>query len=132
SLLRHPRAVSTLEDLAASEFRLVIDDPRVSGQPDRVRRVALCSGKVCYDLVAAAEEDAVDDVAVVRVEQLYPFPQEALAEVLERYSQASELVWVQEEPANMGAWTYMRPRLASLAGDRFGVAYVGRPERASP
>jgi 2-oxoglutarate dehydrogenase complex dehydrogenase (E1) component-like enzyme len=97
-----------------------------------VRRVALCSGKVYYDLVGAPQRESIRDVAIVRVEQLYPFPDTRLAEILGRYDQATELVWVQEEPANMGAWSYMRPWLQKLAGDRLTMGYVGRPERASP
>jgi 2-oxoglutarate dehydrogenase E1 component len=132
SLLRHPRAVSRLPDLAEGGFRMVIDDARAAEQPAGVRRVALCSGKLYFDLVGGDEHEASPDVAVVRVEQLYPFPEAHLREVLDRYDQATELVWVQEEPANMGAWTYIRPLLQDLAGDRLTVRYAGRPERASP
>jgi 2-oxoglutarate dehydrogenase E1 component len=132
SLLRHPRAVSRLPELAEGEFRMVIDDARAAEQPDQVRRVALCSGKVYYDLVTSEEYGSAEDVAVVRVEQFYPLPEEELRAVLERYAGASELVWIQEEPANMGAWSFLRPLLQELAGDRLEVGYVGRPERASP
>jgi 2-oxoglutarate dehydrogenase E1 component len=132
SLLRHPRAVSRLPDLAGGRFEVVLDDPRAIDSPDSIRRVALCSGKVYYDLVAGREHEESRDVALVRVEQLYPFPGDELGALLERYEQASELVWVQEEPANMGAWSFVRPLLHALAGNRLGLSYVGRPERASP
>ncbi len=129
SLLRHPRAVSGRTDLSEGEFRLALDDPR--GSDRAVRRVVLCAGKVYYDLVTSDAHDQADDVAVVRLEQLYPFPADAVKEILGRYGNANELVWVQEEPANMGAWSYMRPWLERIADGR-SVSYVGRPERASP
>jgi 2-oxoglutarate dehydrogenase E1 component len=132
SLLRHPKAVSTLDAFTAGTFQMVMDDARAAERPGPVRRVALCAGKVYYDLVGAAEREAAEDVAIVRVEQLYPFPDRELEEILGRYDQATELLWVQEEPANMGAWSYMRPWLQKRAGDRFTFGYVGRPERASP
>jgi 2-oxoglutarate dehydrogenase E1 component len=132
SLLRHPKAVSTLEDLADGSFHMVLDDAVTAERPDTVHRVALCSGKIYYDLMTSEERAGAGNVAVVRAEQLYPFAEEDLRSILDRYAQATELVWVQEEPANMGAWSYMRPLLQRLAGDRFTVSYVGRPERASP
>ncbi|MBW3552607.1 MAG: 2-oxoglutarate dehydrogenase E1 component [Gemmatimonadetes bacterium] len=132
SLLRHPRAVSTLEDLAEGRFRLILDDERAREAPEKVRRVVLCTGKLYYDLVGGEERESGADVAVVRMEQLYPFPDEALRDILERYGSATELIWAQEEPANMGAWSYMAPWLHELGGDRLAIGYVGRPERASP
>ncbi len=132
SLLRHPKAVSTLSDFTEGTFRLVMDDPRTADRVDRVRRIALCSGKVYYDLIGSPESADSEYVAVIRLEQLYPFPDATLGTLLDRYPAARELVWVQEEPANMGAWTYMRPWLHALGGDRFAVGYAGRPERASP
>jgi 2-oxoglutarate dehydrogenase E1 component len=132
SLLRHPRAVSRLPDLAQGTFRMVLDDERTEERSDSIRRIVLCSGKVYYDLVAADDYEEAETVAVVRLEQLYPFPEEELMAVLDRYPSADELVWVQEEPRNMGAWTYMHPRLAALTEDRLTLGYAGRPERASP
>lgn len=129
SLLRHPRAVSDRADLSGGEFHLALDDPR--GLNRDVRRVVLCAGKVYYDLVTSDVHDENDDVAVIRIEQLYPFPDDVVKEILGRYDDAGELVWVQEEPANMGAWTYMRTWLERIADGR-NVGYVGRPERASP
>jgi 2-oxoglutarate dehydrogenase E1 component len=119
SLLRHPLAVSPLEELTTGSFREVIDDAKAD--PNRVRRVLLCSGKVYYDLFykPTAEPDKrhrhiPSDVAVVRVEQFYPFPEEPLRGVLSRYRRAKEIVWVQEESHNMGGWHFMEPRLRCL------------------
>jgi 2-oxoglutarate dehydrogenase E1 component len=131
SLLRHPRAVSTLDELAGSTFQTVLDDARVA-KPAAVRRVVLCAGKIFYPLAAARDDGKRDDVAIVRVEQLYPFPAAELQALLSRYSGAREVVWVQEEPANQGAWTFVRPRLADLLGPARSVQYVGRDEAASP
>jgi 2-oxoglutarate dehydrogenase E1 component len=131
SLLRHPKAISTLPDFAESGFRFIMDDEEAAGRANEIRRVALCSGKVYYDLAAGRTGDSTD-VAVVRLEQLYPLAERTLAALLEGYTGATELVWVQEEPANMGAWTYIRPRLEAVMGARFSLGYAGRPERASP
>jgi 2-oxoglutarate dehydrogenase E1 component len=92
----------------------------------------LCSGKVYYDLLAEAEKLGDDRPAVVRVEQLYTFPEADLRAVLEGYPGMKELVWAQEEPKNMGAWTYIAPKLRGLLGEGVELEYVGRPERASP
>jgi 2-oxoglutarate dehydrogenase E1 component len=127
SLLRHPASTSTLADLAEGAFRLVLDDPR-AGDPARVRRVLLTSGKVFYTLDAARERR--EDVALVRLEQLYPFPETEVREALARYPQARDVRWVQEEPANQGGWSFVRPRLTALLGRE--PAYVGRQAAASP
>jgi 2-oxoglutarate dehydrogenase E1 component len=132
SLLRHPRAVSPSDDLTDAGFRLVMDDDEARARAGSVRRIVVCSGKLYYDLTGSEARESAEAVAVVRVEQLYPFPEEALRSVIEGYPGAEELVWVQEEPANMGAWSYIRPWLERLAGDTLAVGYVGRPERASP
>ena len=129
SLLRHPRARSSLDDLAAGSFRPVLI-PEID-TPDGVRRVVLCTGKVYYDLVGSeAFEEAADRVAVVRVEQLYPLPEMELRAAIEGFARAREVVWVQEEPKNMGAWEHIRPELVAAAGDR-SVGYAGRGVRAS-
>jgi 2-oxoglutarate dehydrogenase E1 component len=129
SLLRHPAAVSPLDEFTSGAFQRVIDDGTVD--VDSVKRVALCTGKICYDLIGAdaAEGRARDRVAIVRVEELYPFPREELKTLLDRYGDA-ELVWVQEEPRNMGAWSWVE----SSARRELDIAprYIGRPERASP
>ena len=128
SLLRHKLAVSPVDHLTVGHFHDVFDDP---GAPDRVRRVLLCSGKVYYDLVAKrAELGSQREVAVIRIEQLYPWPADAIKAVWERYRNAREWVWVQEESQNMGAWTFVAPRLKELIG--LDVQYVGRDASASP
>jgi 2-oxoglutarate dehydrogenase E1 component len=128
SLLRHKLAVSPVDHLTVGHFHDVLDDPAA---PDRVRRVLLCSGKVYYDLLAKrAEVGSQRDVALVRLEQLYPWPADQLKTALERYRSAREWVWVQEESQNMGAWTFVAPRLQELIGS--SVQYVGRDASASP
>jgi 2-oxoglutarate dehydrogenase E1 component len=132
SLLRHPRAVSTAHDLIAGGFNEVLGDAQ--GEDNgRVSRVIFCSGKIYYDLLAAREERHAGHVALVRVEQLYPFATAAAADMLARYPVTAEVVWAQEEPRNMGPWHFMHDRLQPLddvAGRE--IRYVGRPESASP
>ncbi len=131
SLLRLPRCVSSLDELADGRFEPVLDDRSLD--PVRVRRVVLCTGKVFYDLVQAREHARQDDVALVRLERLYPFPAQEIAAVLARFASA-ELVWCQEEPRNMGAWRFLRERFLDSqvqAGGRL-PRYVGRAESASP
>ena len=130
SLLRHRRAVSRLADFTDGEFATVIDDAGVR-DPAAVHSVLLVSGKFYYTLLEAREQRGTeDDVALVRVEQLYPFPRVELAEILRRYPGARELRWVQEEPANMGAWRNLRHRLESVLPERITLRLVGR--KASP
>jgi 2-oxoglutarate dehydrogenase E1 component len=134
SLLRHPLATSRLEDLATGHFQPVIDDAHFASKPERAKRVLMCSGKVYYDLLPEAEKLGDDRPALIRLEQLYTFPWDELRQVLPRYSGATELVWVQEEPLNMGAWRYLEAKLRELVSEGHGmqIRYVGRPERASP
>jgi 2-oxoglutarate dehydrogenase E1 component len=131
SLLRHPRAVSALGEFTRGGFVEVLDDG--AARPAEVTRVVFCSGKIYYDLLAAREERQAAHVALVRVEQLYPFAAEQAAEILDRYAAAAEVVWAQEEPRNMGPWRVMRewvqPLLTATGRE---VRYVGRPESASP
>jgi 2-oxoglutarate dehydrogenase E1 component len=129
SLLRHPKATSRLGELANGSFQPVLGDAHKDGG---VRRVVLCSGKVYYDLLAQLGQDENGKVAVVRVEELYPFPESQLRAVIDRFDKAEEFVWLQEEPQNMGAWGYIQPRLRALLGDAGTLEYIGRPERASP
>jgi 2-oxoglutarate dehydrogenase E1 component len=131
SLLRHPEAISTLADLTDGGFRLVIDDARVTA-PDTVRRVVLCTGKIFYGLDAARRERGRSDVALVRVEQLYPFPTAELREALGRYPSVREVFWVQEEPANQGAWWFVLPLISPLLRPETTFSYIGRAEAASP
>jgi 2-oxoglutarate dehydrogenase E1 component len=129
-LLRMKLAGSTLDDLAEGEFQPVLDD----AQADRehVTRLVLCSGKVYYDIVGHEDRAAADQVAVARIEQLYPFPIEQAAALVRGYSNLREVVWVQEEPQNMGAWRALRHRLEEAKPDGVPLLYVGRPWRASP
>jgi 2-oxoglutarate dehydrogenase E1 component len=131
SLLRHPRAGSSLEELVSGEFQSVLDDAAASREPERVRRIVFCSGKVYVDLVMSRSWAETEGVAVVRVEELYPFPSERLSEIIARYTNATDAVWMQEEPRNMGAWTYVAPRLMPLLAPRMPLRYVGRAESAS-
>jgi len=134
SLLRHPLATSRLEDLATGRFQPVIDDPFFAANPERTKRLLMCTGKVYYDLLPEAEKLGANRPAIVRLEQLYTFPWAELRQVLPRYQQATELIWVQEEPLNMGAWRYLEAKLRELVaeGHEMEIRYVGRPERASP
>ena len=132
SLLRLPQAGSRLEDLAGGSWRPVLDDVAADRNGREQTRVVLCSGKLYYDLIAEAEKMGADRPAVVRLEQLYSFPWQEARDVLGRYARMEELVWAQEEPRNMGAWTYVEPKLRELAPDGVQVSYVGRPDRASP
>ncbi|RUL87817.1 2-oxoglutarate dehydrogenase E1 component [Tautonia sociabilis] len=129
SLLRHKRCVSSVEEFTAGGFNEVLDDGAIAA-PEKVRRVVLCSGKVYYDLLARREASEKDDVALVRLEQFYPFPANALSAALARFENATEWVWAQEESQNMGGWTFVAPRLEELTGRRF--QYVGRDASASP
>jgi 2-oxoglutarate dehydrogenase E1 component len=132
SLLRRPQSEARAAELAASAFRPVLDDARTAARPADVRRLVLCSGKVWVDVESDARRAEDTSTAVVRLEQLYPFPTEELGAAVARYKGAREVVWLQEEPRNMGAWTYVAPRLRALLGPRRRVTYVGRPDRASP
>jgi len=132
SLLRHPRAVSTLHDFSTGGFGEILSDSGVD-DASRVSRVIFCSGKIYYELLAAREERQAKQIALVRVEQLYPFAADQTADILARYPATAEIVWVQEEPRNMGAWRFMREQLEPIAdATRREVRYVGRPESASP
>lgn len=135
SLLRAKVAVSPVEDFTDSTFRSVLPDPGVGGTPldgSAVRRVLLCSGKVAYDLMAQRESEGTADVAVVRVEQLYPLPAQQIADALEQYPNATDVVWVQEEPANMGAWQFMAVNLPEHLPQGRTFRRVSRRASASP
>jgi 2-oxoglutarate dehydrogenase E1 component len=128
SLLRHKTAVSPVEQLVSGRFQEVLDDR--AADPKRVGRVLLCSGKVYYDLLAKREEAGrTGEVAILRLEQFYPWPADALRGALSRFEGAREWVWVQEESQNMGGWTFMDQR---LRGTGYSVEYVGRDASASP
>ncbi|MBK8014737.1 MAG: 2-oxoglutarate dehydrogenase E1 component [Deltaproteobacteria bacterium] len=132
SLLRHPMAVSPLDDLAERGFQRIIPDVRSDVNPSGVRRILLTSGKVYYELEQQRAERGAHDIAILRVEQYYPFDSATLKEALALYPTAAPLFWVQEEPRNMGAWNFLRPRLEEIAGDDRAIRCVARPESASP
>lgn len=137
SLLRLPDAASRLEELSGGAFRPVIDD-EASNDRDSVRRLVFCTGKLYYDLIAARAEKQKsapsngNGVAIARVEELYPWPHDGVAGIVDQYPNVEEVVWAQEEPKNMGAWTFVSPRLRASTGNQLTVKYLGRPERASP
>jgi 2-oxoglutarate dehydrogenase E1 component len=130
-LLRLKQASSALAELAEGSFQQVIDDPGV--EPGAVTRLVVCSGKVYYDITGHGQRAAASAVAVARLEQLYPFPVRAYADLIAGYPNLREVVWVQEEPQNMGAWRTIRHRLEAPVKDAgVPLTYVGRPWRASP
>ena len=129
SLLRLPLATSRVQELTEGRFQPVLPDPVVD--PDQVTRLVLCTGKVYYDLIAHAAREENPSVAIGRIELLYPFPQAELMELVSRYPKLAEVVWVQEEPRNMGARAFMSPRLLQILPDELSFGYIGRPERAA-
>lgn len=124
-------AKSTLTDLTEGSFNLVIDDPK-NPPRERVRRLLLCSGRIYFALEAAANQAGVEDIAIARVEQLYPYPQRELQAIFGKYRNANEICWVQEEPRNRGAWTFISDRLQPMLPETAVLNYVGRDEAASP
>jgi len=131
SLLRLPAASSTIEDLTSGGFQPVIDDISIANRAE-VKRIVLCSGKVFYDLDAARENARDLRVAVVRLEQFYPFPAEGLKEIFVSYPKAKQIFWTQEEPQNMGGWMFVQPRLEEIMSANVKLKYVGRSASASP
>ncbi|HET8770684.1 MAG TPA: 2-oxoglutarate dehydrogenase E1 component [Gemmatimonadaceae bacterium] len=129
SLLRLAQATSKLEDLAQGGFRPVIDDPQGEQKREGVKRLVFCTGKIYYDLLA---KGVPESVAVVRIEELYPWPHEEVARIVDEYPEIDEVAWVQEEPKNMGAWSFVAPRLRVSTGNALVIRYYGRPERSSP
>ncbi|WP_058834765.1 2-oxoglutarate dehydrogenase E1 component [Luteimonas abyssi] len=130
SLLRHKLAVSSLEELSRGEFQHLIPDAEADAKT--VKRVVACSGKVYYDLLEEQRKESIDDVALVRVEQLYPFPRELLTAELARYKKATDLVWCQEEPQNQGAWYQIKHHLDACLADGQKLHYAGRARSPSP
>ncbi|MBS0647889.1 MAG: 2-oxoglutarate dehydrogenase E1 component [Verrucomicrobia bacterium] len=124
ALLRHPQVISPLQAFTSGSFEEFLDDPKNISSPERV---LFCTGKVYYDLIAARKRD---DIALVRIEQLYPFHREKFQKLIEKYKSAQEFCWVQEEPSNMGAWSYIRPILQELIGKP--IRYIGRDPSSSP
>jgi len=130
-LLRHPLVSSPVSELVEGSWQPLLDDAEVE-DPKNVTSLILCSGRIYVDLVTSQLRKETPKVGIFRLEQLYPFPKDALELLLDRYSNIERLIWVQEEPLNMGAWDYLRPRLRQLTEDRYPVHYVGRPESSSP
>jgi len=131
SLLRHKEAVSTLQDLAAGEFHNVIGEVEKI-DPKKVKRIIVCSGKVYYELLAHRRERKVDNVAILRLEQQYPFPHDDYKREVAKYPKAKEVVWCQEEPQNQGAWYRLNFYLRSDLDEKTMLFYAGRPVSASP
>jgi 2-oxoglutarate dehydrogenase E1 component len=133
SLLRNARSFSTVRELAEGALQRVIDDPTVESRRDKVTRLLLCSGRIYYDLTGHERYAGNERVAVARVEILYPFPREEIVDLIARYPNLEEIIWVQEEPKNMGARRFMftRNREREIVPDGVKLDYVGRPYRAS-
>jgi multifunctional 2-oxoglutarate metabolism enzyme len=131
SLLRHPKTMSRPSELADGQFELVLSDPTLESA-ELVKRILLCSGKVYYDLAAEREKRKIQDVAILRLEQLYPFPEWHLSQALEPFSHAQEIFWVQEEPRNMGAWMFIFQRIGESLPFPRPITYIGRPESSAP
>lgn len=129
SLLRHPLVVSTPQEFTDDRFHLVIDDTRV--RPEKVQRVVLCSGKVYYDALHMMHETKTEHIALVRLEQFYPYPKKELREIFEKYNKVSDIVWLQEEPKNMGAWSFLADRLREDMLSSQKLRYSGRNASAS-
>ena len=131
NLLRLPQAVSSFSDLAMGTFRRILPD--VLGRPaSEIRQIVLCSGKIYYDLAKRREELERTDVAILRLEQLYPLPEQELEEILSKYSEGTPVVWAQEEPENMGAWRFLRVQWGETLFKRYPFSGEYRPASASP
>ena len=136
SLLRHKAAVSTLDDLSNAGFLNVIDDSIASQSPEKIKSIIFCAGKVYYDLLEKRDADNQEDTAIVRIEQVYPFPYDDVKEILAQYSATTDLVWCQEEPQNQGCYRQIRDRIYGCIRDSSDperkLRYAGRPSSASP
>jgi 2-oxoglutarate dehydrogenase E1 component len=130
--LRHPAVTSSPKELSEGRFQAVIDDWRAHARPKEVRRLILCSGKVFVDIDTSEQRAGAREVAVCRVEQLYPFPLESIHSVIAGYPELRDVVWLQEEPENMGAWEFVRPLLEQSLEGRVPLRYVGRARSSSP
>lgn len=135
SLIRNPRSTSPGTELASGSFQAVLPEPLLGSNPGEVKRLVVCSGKVAIDLQTELESARGKDwswLHILRLEQLYPFPERELAAHLSSFRSLQEIIWVQEEPKNMGGWSYTEPRLRAVAPQNVTVKYIGRPERSSP
>jgi len=131
SLLRHPLSTSPIEELSSSQFLPLIDEIEKIDRKN-VTRLVFCSGKVYFDLAEARKKKELTSVALIRIEELYPFPVEEYANTVYRYPNATEIIWCQEEPQNQGAWYQIRHRLQEPLSDRHDLYYAGRPGAAAP
>lgn len=136
SLLRHPLTASAGTELSEGYFQSVVEQPQTGRNINEVKRLVLTTGKMAVDLAVKVEEikgnQNLDEVHIIRIEQLYPFPKEQVREIIQRYPNLREIIWVQEEPKNMGSWHYIAPILIELASGILEVGYIGRPHRSSP
>jgi 2-oxoglutarate dehydrogenase E1 component len=124
-LLRYPTCVSSISEFTSERFREILDDPAADSK--RIKRIAFCSGKIYYDIIERREKEGTDDLAVIRIEQLYPFPSKQIETLIKKYSKSKEYLFVQEEPENMGPWRFADRQLRHL-----NLRYCGRDEAASP
>ncbi len=131
-LLRLERAATRLEELAEGELRFILDDPTADGRRENVERLVLCTGKVYFDMDDSERRESAENVAIARVEVLYPFAKEQLERVIATYPNLKEIAWVQEEPRNMGAWKVMSRRMPDILPEGVALTYIGRQGRASP
>jgi 2-oxoglutarate dehydrogenase E1 component len=131
-LLRLGRASATVDELTKGQFQFIIDDPAASERREKVERLVLCTGKIFWDIDASERRESAENVAIARVELLYPFAKEQLSELIASYPNLKEIVWAQEEPRNMGCWKVMSRRMPDLLPEGVELGYVGRPTRASP
>ncbi|RSD26192.1 2-oxoglutarate dehydrogenase E1 component [Mesobacillus subterraneus] len=132
SLLRNPLVAADPGQLSEGSFEPIIEQPGLGAEPEKVERVVLCTGKVSIDIADQLASAHHDWLHVLRIEEIYPFPLEKLKEILERFPNLKEIVWVQEEPKNMGAWTFVEPRINEAAPKGLEVSYIGRRRRSSP
>ncbi|MGM0878569.1 MAG: 2-oxoglutarate dehydrogenase E1 component [Bacillota bacterium] len=136
SLLRHPLTASPSIAISEGHFQTAVEQPQLGKEADKVKRLLLTTGKMAIDLSveieSIKENRSLEEVHIIRIEQLYPFPKEKVETILKRYPNLQEIVWVQEEPKNMGAWHYIAPTLFELASGNLTVGYIGRPDRSSP
>jgi 2-oxoglutarate dehydrogenase E1 component len=131
SLLSRPEAISLESDFQEGTcFQEILPDTKFFEQPNEVNRIIFCSGKVYYDLMAHRQTEGIESAAIIRIEQLYPFHREMVELIISQFTNASQFVWCQEEPINMGAWSYISPRLEAAVGSK--IRYAGRGSASSP
>ena len=123
--LRHPLAVSRIDDFSNSTFKHILDDERYIN-PNNVRKLLICSGKIYYELMTDIIKKEIEDIAVIRIEQLYPFHNNLFTEIISKYKKAKEIAWVQEEPKNMGAYHYIKDIISELIPSKIKLKYIGR------